>query len=197
MAQTILSFRGFVIRAIPFAEADLLVTIFSEDGEKHVVHARQGRKSRKRFGSTLDLFDFGRFEALATKAPTANLQSFIPESGYGTIRNSLSKITCASLLAEVVDLIVPEAHGDSSHEPLFAAFSGGISALVNAPSPKEELRNTYLALASLLAHAGYLDRNNEAPPSLHALRSMMLHVERIVERRLRTKEAVELVAQQL
>jgi DNA repair protein RecO len=197
MAKSALLFRGFVIRTQPLGEADQIVVVFTEDGEKQVALAKQSRKSKKRFGSSLDLFDFGRFETIRSRTPTNLLQSFIAEGGYRELRGSLSKIACASLLAEVVDLLIPESHGDSNHADtnLFAAFAGGLTSIVSAPNTREELRNLYLTLASILSYAGYYDHLEQRVPSLHALRILMNIVEQTAERRLRTKDAVEMVAQ--
>ena len=90
MSQKQQQCKGIIIRTLASSEADLVAAILDEKGEKHVVIAKQARKSRKRFSSALDLFDFGRFETTFGKGTLAILQSFIPESGFKKLRQSLS-----------------------------------------------------------------------------------------------------------
>ena len=192
-----IQFRGLVIRVIPSSEADLVVAVLAEDGEKHVTLAKQARKSRKRFGSSLDLFDFGRFEASQGKGGLPLLQSFIPEVGLKNLRNSLAKIACASVLAEVTDLLVPEAHGDTSHAATFSALMDGIRGINNCQDLKCELKSLYQALTKILQVSGYHDPSQAQAPSLHALRSLLIQGERSVERKLRSKETLEMIAAEL
>lgn len=197
MTSTQIQFKGILIRSIPSAEADLIVAILDEHGEKHVTIAKQARKSRKRFGSSLDLFDFGRFEATQGKGGLPILQSFIPEPGFRRIRDSLSKISCASVLAEALDLLIPEGHADSAHLSPFTVTQETLSQINESSDLKSELRALYTGLSALLELSGYHDRENERPPSLHALRETIAHLERCVERRLKSKESLDLVTRSL
>ena len=48
--------EGFVLRSYPLGEADKIVTFFSRDEGKVRAVARSARKSRRRFGSSLELW---------------------------------------------------------------------------------------------------------------------------------------------
>jgi DNA repair protein RecO (recombination protein O) len=194
MVNKLLQFRGIIIRTLISSEADLIVAILAEDGEKYVTLAKQARKSRKRFANSLDLFDFGRFEASSGKGGLPLLQSFIPEHGFRLLRESLSKLSCASVLAESVDLLVPEAHGDNSHGAVFELLLSGLTQINDAKETKQDLRFLYMSLISLLHTSGYHDPSQELKPSLHALRSVINQIERSAEKKLKSKEALELIA---
>ena len=197
MTKRELHYRGVVLRTLGTSEADLIVAVLAEDGEKHVALAKQARKSRKRFGSSLDLFDFGRFEATQAKGNLPLLQSFIPEHGFRKLRDSLSKLACASVLVEATDLLIPESHGDISHQPIFAAVIDGLMQINDASDLKMELRALYLSISSILHLSGYHDPTQERAPSLHALRTILLQLEKTIERKLRSRETLELVAAEL
>ncbi len=197
MSQKQQHFRGIVIRTLPSAEADLIVAILDERGEKHVVIAKQARKSRKRFGSSLDLFDFGRFETTIGRGNLALLQSFIPESGFGGLRNSLSKIACASVVAEATDLLIPEAHPEDGAITAFSIIHGTLSEINHASDKKGEFRALYEGLSQLLEISGYHDAEQARAPSLHALRLAIIQIEQCAERKLRSKESLELIAKDL
>lgn len=190
-------FRGIVIRTLPSSEADLIVAILDESGEKHVAIAKQARKSRKRFGSALDLFDFGRFETSAGRGNLAMLQSFIPESGFRNLRSSLSKVACSSVIAEAVDLLVPEGHPEQGTVTAFTVIHLALDQINRAPEARTEFRALYQGLTQLLEISGYHDRETARTPSLHALRLTIKHLEQCVERRLKSKESLELVAKDL
>lgn len=186
-----------MIRVIPSAEADLIVAIIDEQGEKHVAIAKQARKSRKRFGSSLDLFDFGRFEATSGRGGLPMLQSFIPEPGFRRIRDSLSKISCASVLAEAIDLLIPEGHADQGTHSPFEVAREALLEINDSSDLKSELRALYTGLSRILEFSGYHDKESERTPSLHALRLTISHLERCVERRLKSRESLELVTRGL
>ena len=197
MTQKQIQFRGILIRAIPSSEADLIVAILDEHGEKHITIAKQARKSRKRFGSSLDIFDFGRFEASQGRGGMPILQSFIPEPGFRKIRESLSRIACASVLVEAIDLLIPEGHADKGEHSPFQIAEETLSSINESTDIKSELRALYTGLSQILEFSGYHDKETERQPSLHALRLTIAHLEWCVERRLKSKESLEMVTRSL
>jgi len=174
----------------PSGEADLVLRVVRAEGDKVSLLAKNARRSKKRFGSSFDLFDRGRFEVNRGRGALSLVQSFIPGPAWRTVRNDLDRYIAASVLCEVADHLLPEGvepEGPASHQTV----QDTLQAIEDGRDTKEALRALYLGVANLLSIAGFLDQTLTQTPSAHYLRHLLDNVEGVTERKLRSRESLE------
>ena len=179
---------AIVLRVNPFRESDLIGHLLTPTMGKISVIARHARGSRKRFPSSLDLFDRGSARLTVEKSGALGVKEFSPSHSLIRIRHDLDKLTLASLLCEAFDLVV---HEDSGHVTprLFEILDLSLNAVDEATDVKGCLRATFIALASLTQDGGIADVSSATPGS-RALSSLLDAIERFCERRLMTRSAL-------
>jgi DNA repair protein RecO (recombination protein O) len=184
------SFEGIIIKMHPSGEADLVLRVLRAEGDKLSLLAKNARRSKRRFGSSFDLFDRGRFETGRGRGTLLLVQSFIPGVAWRTMRADLDRYISASVLCETADYLVPEGvEPDSSAS--YTTVIDGLQAIEEAADSREALRAVYLAVANLLSIAGFLDQTLAQTPSANFLRRLLDNVEEITERKLQSRESLE------
>ena len=177
-----------VLRVTPFRESDLIARLLSPTMGKISVIARHARGSRKRFPSSLDLFDRGSARLTVEKSGALGVKEFSPSHSLVRIRHDLDKLTLASLLCEAFDLVVPEHNGHATPH-LFEILDLSLNAIDEASDVKGCLRATFIALASLTQDSGIADVSTATPGS-RALAGLLDTIERFCERRLMTRSSL-------
>jgi len=177
-----------VLRVTPFRESDLIAHLLSPTMGKISVIARHARGSRKRFPSSLDLFDRGSARLTVEKSGALGVKEFSPSHSLVRIRHDLDKLTLASLLCEAFDLVVPEHNGHATPH-LFEILDLSLNAIDEASDVKGCLRATFIALASLTQDSGIADVSTATPGS-RALAGLLDTIERFCERRLMTRSSL-------
>jgi DNA repair protein RecO (recombination protein O) len=101
-------FEAIVLSIRDYGEADKIVTLFTLEHGKIDGIARNAKKSRKRFGGSLEVFARIRFLAILkeglSRLDDAELITVFPH-----IREDLAKIGHAGYACELVDRLLPEA----------------------------------------------------------------------------------------
>jgi recombinational DNA repair protein (RecF pathway) len=179
---------AIVLRVTPFRESDLIGHLLTPSMGKISVIARHARGSRKRFPSSLDLFDRGSARLTVEKSGALGVKEFSPSHSLVRIRHDLDKLTLASLLCEAFDLVVPE-HGGHATPHLFEILDLSLNAVDEAADVRGCLRATFIALASLTQDSGIADVSTVTPGS-RALAGLLDTIERFCERRLMTRSAL-------
>lgn len=179
---------AIVLRVTPFRESDLIGHLLTPTMGKISVIARHARGSRKRFPSSLDLFDRGSARLTVEKSGALGVKEFSPSHSLVRIRHDLDKLTLASLLCEAFDLVVPE-HGGHATPHLFEILDLSLNAVDEAADVKGCLRATFIALASLTQDSGIADVSTATPGS-RALAGLLDTIERFYERRLMTRSSL-------
>jgi recombinational DNA repair protein (RecF pathway) len=179
---------AIVLRVTPFRESDLIGHLLTPTMGKISVIARHARGSRKRFPSSLDLFDRGSARLTVEKSGALGVKEFSPSHSLVRIRHDLDKLTLASLLCEAFDLVVPE-HGGHATPHLFEILDLSLNAVDEAADVKGCLRATFIALASLTQDSGIADVSTATPGS-RALAGLLDTIERFCERRLMTRSSL-------
>lgn len=179
---------AIVLRVTPFRESDLIGHLLTPSMGKISVIARHARGSRKRFPSSLDLFDRGSARLTVEKSGALGVKEFSPSHSLVRIRHDLDKLTLASLLCEAFDLVVPE-HGGHATPHLFEVLDLSLNAVDEAPDIRSSLRATFIALASLTQDSGIADVSSATPGS-RALSGLLDIIERFCERRLMTRSCL-------
>lgn len=194
--------RGFdvavpaiVLRARPYRDSDLMAQILTPSMGKISAIARHARGSRKRFPSSLDLFDRGVARLTREKNGSLSIKEFSPSHSLVKLRGDLDKLTLASLICEAFDLVIQENTGEDSTES-FEILDLSLNAIDEAVDLKTSLRGTFVALATIAKKEGIVDVSTHAP-SKRALEAILNAIEQFSERRLMTRSSVEPIIERL
>lgn len=99
--------QAFVLSALDYGENDRIVSLFTLEHGRIRGVARGAKKSRKRFGSALELL--ARIELqIHCKEGLSTLEQAVTRSVYPGIRADLSRIALALYSAELLELLTPE-----------------------------------------------------------------------------------------
>jgi DNA repair protein RecO (recombination protein O) len=106
--------QSIIMRIKEFGETDLLVNFFSRDMGRLKGIAKGARKSRKRFPNCLDLFSLVNMEFRSSKrGELFFLESCRLIDGYPGLRTDYSKISLASYLVELTEVLFPPGVADA------------------------------------------------------------------------------------
>ncbi|NMC63314.1 MAG: DNA repair protein RecO, partial [SAR324 cluster bacterium] len=150
-----LNFQGIVIQKYDCGDTHLVIHVMSSNHGKLSILAKHARKSSKRFGTKIDLFDQGTFSISKQSNAMPSLTNFEALGGLKKLRSDMDKLILASVLAESVDILVKE---ESQHDgPIYSALTLGLAAIDEASSLKDSLRAACFSLSHILAQAGISD----------------------------------------
>lgn len=126
---------GIVLKTAPYGEADLLVTLISQDGSKLRAMAWGARKMNSRKMGHLDTLtrvdlDLYRGPSMYSIRQALNLESFV------VLKSRLDATARAFYLAELVDGFAVEA---SPNPPLYNLFLDTLRAVQDAPEDNEPI----------------------------------------------------------
>jgi DNA repair protein RecO len=177
-----------VLAVYPFRESDLMARLLTPTLGKISAIGRHARGSKKRFPSSIDLFDRGTVRLSREKNGALGLKEFSPSHALKTLRTNLEKLTAASLLCECFDRIIQEDTGDNSQDT-FELLDLSLNAIDEACELKPVLRATVVGLTSLLKKEGIIDLVDN-PTGKHTLLTALHAVETFSERRLLSRSAL-------
>ena len=102
-ASSSFSSKSILIRKVDYGEADNIVTFFTEESGKLTAFARNAKKSKKRFGTSLDLAAFvnAHFSFKKNHSHMPSLNSVTVIGNFEQIRKDLIKIASASYMMEL------------------------------------------------------------------------------------------------
>ena len=182
-------FQGLVLRSFPYGDSDLILKIITDTSGKVGVIARRARESRKRTGvGTPDLFDQGTIQVTVSSGSLLTLKEFTLNESFRPKCDYIDGVTCASVLAETADSLIPE-NTDCGDSP-FRILKLSLEALSEATSRKTALRATFMGIANLLIDSGFLPEQSKPSPTSNGLRELLDLVERATEKKLVTKSSV-------
>ena len=183
---------AIIVRVTPFRDYDLMAHLLTPTMGKVSVVARHARGSRKRFPSSLDVFDRGVARLALERNYFITVKEFSAAKTLISLRENLDKITLASFLCEAFDLVIPDGETNGS-EKLFEILDLSLNALCEAESTREGLKASHIALTNLLLLSGIGDIS-ALPAGTKALGTAVETIENFAQRRLATRGAlVELV----
>jgi recombinational DNA repair protein (RecF pathway) len=186
---------AIVLRARPFRDNDLMAQLLTPSLGKVSVIGRHARGSKKRFPSSLDLFDRGSARLSLEKSGSICVKEFTPSHSLVKLRGNLDKLTLASLLCECFDLVLQENSGEDSAE-IFEVLDLSLNAIDEALELRTGLRATLVALTTLAKREGIIDLTSH-PPGSRTLHAILQAIERFSERRLMTKSSLEPLIERL
>jgi DNA repair protein RecO (recombination protein O) len=177
--------EGIVIRTQSFAENDIILRVLSRNQGKISLVARHARRSKKRFGTQLDLFDRGKFTFHKGRGELFNLDGFLPSAAFRRLREDLTRMTVGSVLCECFDFLIKEELDEAPSS--FELLTSGLEAIEAAQEERKVYRAGYLAIHELLQNTGFVDSEQVAEPSAKALLGLLGKVEAINEQLLKSK----------
>ena len=183
-----ISVSAIVLRARPFRDSDLMAQILTPSMGKVSVIGRHARGSKKRFPSSLDLFDRGIARLAREKSGAICVKEFTPSHSLVKLRGSLEKLTLASLLCESFDLVLQENSGEDSVD-IFEVLDLSLNAIDEASDLRTALRATLVAIVTLTKREGIIDLSAH-PAGSRVLNAALDAIERFAERKLQTRGVV-------
>jgi len=142
---------SLVLRLVDYGESDRIVTLYSRDLGKLGALARGARRSRRRFGAALALFNVGDATLVERRgAELARLDDFQLVRDGSALAADLGRLTHASYAVELIRELTPAHH----REP--AIFDLGVEFLrvLGAAAPRPELLRVFEL--KLLAEVGFM-----------------------------------------
>lgn len=141
--------RGYVLRIRDFAEADLIVTLFTEQWGKRAAIAKGARRFNSRLGGVFDLLN--RVEVVFYEKPRLDLVSQGDLlDGFPRLKSDLARLTAALATGRLLDRLLPLHQREERIYPLFSRF---LDLLEEGEVPTEQLHlATTLKLLSSLGH---------------------------------------------
>lgn len=184
-----------VLAVHPFRESDLIARLLTPTFGKVSAIGRHARGSKKRFPSSIDLFDRGTARLTREKNGSLGLKEFSPSHALATLRTNLDKLTAASLLCECFDRIIQEDTGEDPQDT-FELLDLSLNAIDESQDLKPVLRATLVGLTSLLKKEGIIDLVDK-PTSKHTLLTALHAIENFSEKKLLSRTALEPILTQL
>ncbi len=187
--------NGIIVGTQAYSDSDLILRVICQGEGKVSLLAKYARKSSKRFGVQLDIFDCGKVEAEAGRGSLMILKSFIPLQSYGALRNSLEKMTAASIVCECFDFLLHEEAPED--QEAYERLRLGLTAIDSESTPGAIAAAAFEAIVGLLCTSGFADPSEFEPRGTRAFEKALRRVEEVAERGLKSKGHLEILLGQL
>lgn len=120
--------EAIVLRHIDYGDADQIVTLLTPEQGLQKGFAKSARKSRKRFGATLEPFTSAVFHWRAGKGSLWSLQDAELIDARFALRRDLQTLALASYGVELLELLVEEAHPSRQLYELLVSYLDFLTA---------------------------------------------------------------------
>lgn len=173
------------INCYPYGEADLIVRVLTPDMGKMSLIAKHARKSSRRFGSRLDLFDRGTIEYSPSRGSLSILKSFAPARSWQRLRTDPARLVYASIMCESCDFLLVESQENAGD--IFNLVETSLDAIERIETAKDCEHMITKSLQRLISIAGFGHSEPELGPEGPALNTIMGMVENIAEKKLKSR----------
>jgi len=143
--------RAYLLRAIDYRDADRIVTLLTRDFGRLSAVARNARRSRKRFGGSLESFMELDVELRWGRGDLATLGSAAVAQAHLGLVADLRRMRCAGACLELVRLLAPEREP----EPRLFEAVGAMLETIEASAPEEAADRGLSFCARALAIVGW------------------------------------------
>lgn len=149
--MTLVVTDAVVLHAFDYLESSRILRLMTRDAGIQSVLARGARSSRKRFGTSLDVFAQGTAEySTRPGRDLSTLTAFDATRSRPELVSDISRFTGACVLAE----LALRFSSDEAHPGLFDAFVAGLDMLGTA-EPDETVARTLGAAWHIVAELGF------------------------------------------
>ncbi len=149
--MTLVASDAVVLHSFDYLESSRILRLITRDAGVQSVLARGARQSRKRFGSSLDVFAQGVAEYTTRPGRDLNtLTSFDVSSSRHELVADISRFTGACVLAE----LALRFSSDEAHPGLFDSFVAGLDAIGSADAD-QTVANTLAAAWHMVGELGF------------------------------------------
>lgn len=134
-------FEGLILKVTPYMEKDVIITLLTREGLRVNAFARGAKVSIKRFGGSLDLFNFisGVFKKKGEDHLLELMESHVIESIQNDLRHDICKYALFSYAAEMVLEFLKESQSIHGVFEYFCQLS-------------EQMRSEKVALTAVLVN---------------------------------------------
>lgn len=203
LASIMLQCEAIIVKVYPYSESSIIARAISPSLGKVGLIARHARNSKKRFPSSIDVFDRGTFELGTAQRGLIPVNSFSPSRTLRTLREDLDKLALAELICESFDALVQEEGGQhesrdevghglgqANIESIYELLRLGLESVDEAPDTTHAMRGTFLCLRSLLQLSGFVDAEQLGEPSAKHFLKLLSLLETNSGLNLRAKEVI-------
>ncbi|MBA3580383.1 MAG: DNA repair protein RecO, partial [Gemmatimonadaceae bacterium] len=149
--MTLVASDAVVLHSFDYLESSRILRLITRDAGVQSVLARGARQSRKRFGSSLDVFAQGVAEYTTRPGRDLNtLTSFDVSRSRPELVADISRFTGACVLAE----LALRFSSDEAHPGLFDAFVAGLDA-IGCADADQTVANTLAAAWHMVGELGF------------------------------------------
>ena len=142
--------EALILRSVDFSESDRVIHLLVPDVGRVAVIARGARRSAKRFGGTLDLFNHLRVQIERRRSGgLSRLDQAELVRSFAPLRVDPARFALGCYLLELLDRLAPEGGSPQDMRRLFA-FALSALETVSTRRPDAQLR-TLLELRTLAA----------------------------------------------
>ena len=146
---------AIVVRVVDFGESDRVATLYTRSVGKVSALARGARRSRKRFGGSLELFGAGQATLFERSGELWRLDGLHSSRGFPRLGLDIGRVAHGAYVCELLRELVPPHHGD---EGLFRLLEEMLGLLDGGLPSASLLRVFELALLAALGFAPSFDR---------------------------------------
>lgn len=100
--------ESLILKKSSYGEADLLVTIFSKEHGKFRALAKNAKRSRKRFGGRLDIFNLLLLDVTFNRKKFSLVEDVVLKKSHREITESVDSFTTGTRVLEFVDFLLPD-----------------------------------------------------------------------------------------
>ncbi|MBE3590139.1 MAG: DNA repair protein RecO [Firmicutes bacterium] len=146
--------EAIILRTQPFAEADRLVTLLTQEGEKLRAVAKGTRRTQSRLGGAVQPFVRARFLLWKGRSLDGISQAEVVEA-HRALREDPVRLGGAAFLTELVDAFTQEGEANPA---LFDLLARGLQGLAGGATPMERAARDRILRAceaGVLAACGY------------------------------------------
>ena len=142
--------EALILRSVDFSESDRILHLLVPDVGRVTVIARSARRSVKRFGGTLDLFNHLRVQ-IERRRPSgmSRLDQAQLIHSFSPLRTDSARFAMGCYMLELLDRLAPEGGNPDDMRRLFAFAIGALEYL--AHRRPDAWRRTLLELRTLAA----------------------------------------------
>lgn len=145
---------AIVLFSINYGESDAIVNFYTQDYGRLGGIAKGARRSRRRFGGTLEPFSYGRL-IFVKKGELVRVDQWDILQGFHGIKQDLERIACGGYMLELVRELVKEGQKDPG---VFILLLNSLSALEGGIRPDILTRAFEMRLLTAIGYQPCLDR---------------------------------------